>query len=178
MDYVEFLVKNCLGYRPGQGRGWPDVSKLPHNDERTWYLPKVDRATAEEYLKGKPHGTFLVRRATPGTAHSHTLSIVNHGIVTHCKIFESDRGRFGFAEPYNIYPNLMALVLHYSQDSLEQFNPHLKTQLSFPVFQCKTWTARGNFFKIELTVTTRQNMKNVECWCKRKVCSIHAWCAQ
>ena len=87
-------------------------------------------------LQGKPHGTFLVRKATPGTAHSHTLSIVNHGVVTHCKIYETaDRGLFGFAEPYHIYPTLLSLVLHYSQESLEQFNPSLKTKLSFPVFQ-------------------------------------------
>jgi len=134
---IENEVKNSLGYRAAGHQGWPDVSKLPHNDERTWYLPQVDRATAEEYLNGKPNGTFLVRRATPGTAHSHTLSIVNQGIVTHIRIFETERGRFGFSDPYNIYPNLMQLVLHYSQESLEQFNPQLKTQLSFPVFQCK-----------------------------------------
>lgn len=122
----------------GRGRYSADLAKLPHNDERTWYRPNIDRAKAEEYLKGKPHGTFLVRKATPGTAHSHTLSIVNHGVVTHCKIYETaDRGLFGFAEPYHIYPTLLSLVLHYSQESLEQFNPSLKTKLSFPVFQCR-----------------------------------------
>ena len=77
-----------------------------------------------------------MRKATPGTAHSHTLSIVNQGLVTHCKIYETaDRGLFGFTEPYNIYPDLKALVLHYSQNSLEQFNASLKTKCSFPVFQ-------------------------------------------
>ena len=35
----------------GRGRYSADLAKLPHNDERTWYGPNIDRAKAEEYLK-------------------------------------------------------------------------------------------------------------------------------
>jgi len=109
-----------------------DTSKLPHNDEKTWYMPRVDRQTAERYLDGRPHGTFLVRLASQGNKHSHTLSIVCNGAITHCKIFESERG-YGFSEPYNIYPRLKDLVLHYSHNSLEQYNETLIVMLLHPV---------------------------------------------
>ena len=110
------------------------IQQLPHYNESTWFLPDVDRATAERLLAGKSHGTFLVRLASPGARHSHTLSIVCNGSITHCKIFQSERG-YGFAEPYDIYTSVKELVLHYSQTSLEQYNETLKTRLLHPVKQ-------------------------------------------
>merc|ERR1719414_769109 len=104
------------------------VSQLPHNDENTWYLPRLDRNTAERYLEGRPQGTFLVRLASPGSLHSYTLSIVCNGIITHCKIYESERG-YGFVEPLDIFPSLKKLVLFYSYNSLEHYNETLTTEL-------------------------------------------------
>jgi len=111
-----------------------DVSMLPHNDEASWYLPGVDRQTAERYLEGRPHGTFLVRLASQGAKHSHTLSIVCNNVITHCRIYEGVRG-YGFAEPYYIYPSLKDLVLHYTYNSLEQYNETLTTRLLYPVMK-------------------------------------------
>lgn len=54
-----------------------------------------------------------------------------NGTVNHCIIYETERG-YGFAEPYNIYESLKALVLHYKQTSLEEHNDSLCTTLAFP----------------------------------------------
>lgn len=107
----------------------PDFATLPHNHDAYWYLPGVDRGYAEKLLRGKPHGTFLVRKTHDKR---HALSISCNNTVEHCRIEETDRG-IGFAEPYNIYANLKELVLHYSQYSLEEYNDKLTTKLAHPI---------------------------------------------
>lgn len=102
---------------------------LPHQDSSTWLLPELDRVQAEKMLAGKTHGTFLIRKSRDGRF---ALSIVNNGEVGHCHIHQTERG-FGFSEPYNIYPSLKDLVLHYAQNSLEEHNEKLKTTLTYPV---------------------------------------------
>lgn len=106
----------------------PD-SELPHNDQNTWYMPQVKRESASDKLKGKPHGTFLIRFSSDGNL---ALSIVCNGNVEHCRIEKTERG-YGFADPYNIYPSLMELVLHYSQNSLDVHNEVLTTTLEIPL---------------------------------------------
>lgn len=54
-------------------------------------------------------------------------------MTNHCIINETDRG-FGFAEPYNIYESLLALVKHYAKNSLEEHNDLLQTTLRYPVY--------------------------------------------
>lgn len=56
-----------------------------------------------------------------------------NGLVNHCIVYETERG-YGFAEPYNIYESLKALVLHYKQNSLEEHNDSLCTTLAHPVY--------------------------------------------
>jgi flagellar motor protein MotB len=41
---------------------------------------------------------------------------------------------FGFVESYTIFESLKSLVLHYAQNSLEEYNDSLSTTLAFPVF--------------------------------------------
>lgn len=107
-----------------------DDEAIPLHDESTWYIPTASREGAEQMLLGKVDGTFLIRQSRhPG---QHALSIILNGKVNHCIILKTDRG-FGFAEPYNIYPTLKDLVLHYSQTSLYEHNDLLKTTLAFPV---------------------------------------------
>uniref|UniRef100_A0A8D9A0V9 Phosphatidylinositol 3-kinase regulatory subunit alpha n=1 Tax=Cacopsylla melanoneura TaxID=428564 RepID=A0A8D9A0V9_9HEMI len=101
---------------------------LPHQDEKTW-LVRMSRAQAEALLAGKPDGTFLIRPSTTG---QFALSIVCSGSTKHCLVYETERG-FGFAEPYNIYPSLVELVVHYAGNSLEEHNDDLKTTLAYPV---------------------------------------------
>nr|UVJ47540.1 phosphatidylinositol 3-kinase [Lasioderma serricorne] len=107
-----------------------DVESLVHNDESTWLVLNCSRAMAEQLLAGKPDGTFLVRTSS---TQQYALSVACNNEVNHCIIYETNKG-FGFAEPYNIYPNLKELVLHYATNSLEIHNDRLNTTLTYPVY--------------------------------------------
>lgn len=41
-----------------------DEDDLPHHEERTWYVGKINRTQAEEMLSGKRDGTFLIRESS------------------------------------------------------------------------------------------------------------------
>jgi len=105
------------------------VEDLPHQNEETWLLKECSRKNAEHLLAGQPDGTFLVRPSRTG---QFALSIVCSGGVNHCIIFETEHG-FGFVESYTIFSSLKSLVLHYAQNSLEEYNDLLCTTLAFPV---------------------------------------------
>ncbi|XP_046403342.1 phosphatidylinositol 3-kinase regulatory subunit gamma-like [Ischnura elegans] len=117
------------------GRGYEvetDLDSLPHQDINTWLIQDCSREMAERLLAGTPDGTFLVRPSRSRIG-QYALSITCHGVTNHCIIYETSRG-YGFAEPYNIYPSLKSLVLHYSQNSLEEHNDLLSTTLAYPVY--------------------------------------------
>lgn len=38
--------------------------KLPHHDEKSWFVGDLKRAQAEELLLGKPDGAFLIRESS------------------------------------------------------------------------------------------------------------------
>ncbi|XP_064197482.1 phosphatidylinositol 3-kinase regulatory subunit gamma-like isoform X5 [Anguilla rostrata] len=105
---------------------------LPHRDELTWYVGSVRRSQAEDLLRGRRHGTFLVRDSQSQKG-SFACSVVVDGEVKHCVIYKTVTG-YGFAEPYNQYGSLMELVLHYRGASLVQHNRTLNVTLSCPVF--------------------------------------------
>ncbi|XP_044764961.1 phosphatidylinositol 3-kinase regulatory subunit alpha-like [Coccinella septempunctata] len=106
-----------------------DLEDCPHNDERTWLMLEFSRQKAERVLTNTVDGTFLIRKSSTD---QYALSISCNGIVNHC-IIQRTKAGFGFAEPYNIYPNLKELVLHYATNSLEVHNDSLKTKLLYPV---------------------------------------------
>ncbi|RWS08758.1 phosphatidylinositol 3-kinase regulatory subunit alpha-like protein [Dinothrombium tinctorium] len=108
----------------------PVRENLPHHNEATWFVKNCSREEAEELLRHKRNGTFLVRNSRLG---QYALSIVAEDKLCHCLIYKTDKG-YGFADPYNIHPTLKSLVLHYSQVSLEEHNSSLRTTLAFPVF--------------------------------------------
>jgi len=103
---------------------------LPHKDESTWLYRDIDREKANQVLAGQVHGTFLIRWSQKNEKYA--LSIKCGNEVGHCLILQGQHG-FGFAEPYNIYETLLALVMHYAENSLEEHNDKLKTPLMFPV---------------------------------------------
>ncbi|UYV65731.1 PIK3R3 [Cordylochernes scorpioides] len=105
---------------------------LPHHNPSTWLLADCSRQRAQELLAGKPDGTFLIRKSTK--VNQYALSIVADGEIGHCLIEETGEGYFGFAEPYNIHPDLKSLVLHYAHTSLEEHNDKLRTTLAYPVY--------------------------------------------
>ncbi|XP_048358840.1 phosphatidylinositol 3-kinase regulatory subunit alpha isoform X1 [Sphaerodactylus townsendi] len=108
-----------------------DDEDLPHQDERTWNVGNINRGQAENILRGKRDGTFLVRESSkPGC---YACSVVVDGEVKHCVINKTPTG-FGFAEPYNLYNSLRELVLHYQHTSLVQHNDSLNVTLAYPVY--------------------------------------------
>lgn len=108
-----------------------DLEDFPHHDERTWLMLNYSRGDAERALMNTPDGTFLIRKS--GTnVNALALSISCNDVVNHCIIHRRTTG-LGFAEPYNIYPSLMDLVLHYATNSLEIHNDSLKTKLLYPI---------------------------------------------
>nr|XP_023018059.1 phosphatidylinositol 3-kinase regulatory subunit alpha-like isoform X1 [Leptinotarsa decemlineata] len=118
-----------------------DTDTLPHNDERYWLMLDCSRTEAEKLLEGKPDGTFLVRKSRQ--MNKYALSVVCNGSTNHCIINETSKG-LGFTEPYNIYPTLKDLVLHYATNSLEIHNDLLNTVLAYPISACSTNYNREN----------------------------------
>ncbi|KAG2461891.1 P55G kinase, partial [Polypterus senegalus] len=104
---------------------------LPHCDEKSWFVGDVNRTQAEELLRGKPDGAFLIRESSKKGCYA--CSVVVDGEVKHCVIYHTARG-YGFAEPYNLYGSLKDLVLHYQQTSLVQHNDSLNVRLAYPVY--------------------------------------------
>ncbi|ERE89001.1 phosphatidylinositol 3-kinase regulatory subunit beta-like protein [Cricetulus griseus] len=107
-----------------------DEDALPHHEERTWYVGKINRTQAEEMLSGKRDGTFLIRESSQRGCYA--CSVVVDGDTKHCVIYRTATG-FGFAEPYNLYASLKELVLHYQHASLVQHNDALTVTLAHPV---------------------------------------------
>ncbi|KAL0966653.1 hypothetical protein UPYG_G00297920 [Umbra pygmaea] len=108
-----------------------DDEGSPHRDQGTWYLGDVKRTQAEELLRDKRDGTFLIRESQTQKG-SFACSVVVDGDAKHCVIFKTDRG-YGFAEPYNLYSSLKDLVLHYKHESLVQHNDQLNVTLAYPI---------------------------------------------
>uniref|UniRef100_H0W027 Phosphoinositide-3-kinase regulatory subunit 2 n=1 Tax=Cavia porcellus TaxID=10141 RepID=H0W027_CAVPO len=107
-----------------------DEEDLPHHEERTWYVGKINRTQAEGMLSGKRDGTFLIRESSQRGCYA--CSVVVDGDTKHCVIYRTASG-FGFAEPYNLYGSLKELVLHYQRASLVQHNDALPVTLAHPV---------------------------------------------
>ncbi|KAM9791263.1 phosphatidylinositol 3-kinase regulatory subunit beta [Syngnathus typhle] len=103
----------------------------PHHDECTWYVGDIKRTQAEELLRGKCDGTFLIRESQSQKG-SYACSVVVDGDTKHCVINKTATG-YGFAEPYNLYSSLKDLVLHYKNVSLIQHNDQLNVNLAYPV---------------------------------------------
>ncbi|XP_054458827.1 phosphatidylinositol 3-kinase regulatory subunit gamma-like [Anoplopoma fimbria] len=99
-------------------------------EERSWYVGGMRRKEAEELLRGKRDGTFLIRDSQTQRG-SFACSVVVDGDVKHCVIYRTSTG-FGFAEPFNQYPSLRELVLHYRHTSLIQHNQQLNVTLAWP----------------------------------------------
>ncbi|XP_071342150.1 phosphatidylinositol 3-kinase regulatory subunit gamma-like isoform X2 [Trachinotus anak] len=101
-----------------------------HQEERSWYVGGMRRKEAEELLRGRRDGTFLIRDSQTQRG-SFACSVVVDGDVKHCVIYRTSTG-YGFAEPYNLYSSLRELVLHYRHTSLIQHNKQLNVTLAWP----------------------------------------------
>ncbi|XP_028259364.1 phosphatidylinositol 3-kinase regulatory subunit alpha-like [Parambassis ranga] len=101
-----------------------------HQEERSWFVGGMRRKEAEELLRGRKDGTFLIRDSQTQRG-SFACSVVVGGDVKHCVIYRTSTG-YGFAEPYNLYSSLRELVLHYRHTSLIQHNQQLNVTLAWP----------------------------------------------
>jgi phosphoinositide-3-kinase regulatory subunit len=124
----EHLIKRIAEEGKGPWEGQDSVENK--YAESCWFFEKYTRQRAEQALNDAPNGTFLIR---PSTVGAYALSIVANNVVNHCVIYKTDKGNYGFAEPYNIYKSLKELVLHYSTNSLEEHNESLQTTLLAPL---------------------------------------------
>ena len=122
-EEVAHAPSRYMNLKPGDNHRY-----APHNRYQTW-RKDLTREEAEKHLKGRPDGTFLVRRSSNG---SHALSLVCNGIIVHCIIHNKD-GFYGFAAPFQ-HCDLKDLVLFYMENSLERHNPNLTTKLLYPAF--------------------------------------------
>ncbi|XP_008330428.1 phosphatidylinositol 3-kinase regulatory subunit gamma-like [Cynoglossus semilaevis] len=140
-QYLLWLTQH--GSKPGQMTDWSGVKNEDEEDDLytlvddakqeacTWYVGDMGRKEAEELLRGKRDGTFLIRDSQSQKG-CFACSVVLNGDVKHCVIYRTSNG-FGFAEPYNLYPTLKDLVLHYRDTSLVQHNQQLNVTLAWPV---------------------------------------------
>ncbi|XP_066158079.1 phosphatidylinositol 3-kinase regulatory subunit alpha isoform X2 [Euwallacea fornicatus] len=116
-----------------------DIDSIVHNDPSTWLMPDLSQEDSARLLDSKPSGTFLIRKSKNNN--NYVLVIVCNKTLFKCIIYETNEG-FGFAEPYNIYPTLKDLVLHYATNSLEIHNEVLKTVLKYPLGSQSTTCGR------------------------------------
>ncbi|KAM4628687.1 phosphatidylinositol 3-kinase regulatory subunit beta-like [Polymixia lowei] len=101
-----------------------------HGDQRTWYVAGMTRGEAEDLLKGKRDGTFLIRDSQT-QRDAFACSVVVDGEVRHCVIYRTSAG-YGFTEPYDLHASLRDLVLHYRHTSLVQHNQQMNVTLAWP----------------------------------------------
>lgn len=103
-----------------------------HMDMNNWFMETGTREDAVRSLKDKPDGTFLIRPSSlPG---QYALSIAIHGSVQHCAILhDTSNKKYGFTESLMIFPDLISLVIHFRDLSLELYNPKLPTSLKYPI---------------------------------------------
>ncbi|XP_040039405.1 phosphatidylinositol 3-kinase regulatory subunit gamma isoform X1 [Gasterosteus aculeatus] len=106
------------------------LAEDPDQEERSWYVGGMRRREAEELLRGRKDGTFLIRDSQTQRG-SFACSVVVDGGVKHCVIHRTSTG-YGFAEPFNQHPTLRELVLHYRHTSLIQHNQQLNVTLAWP----------------------------------------------
>ncbi|CAG00783.1 unnamed protein product, partial [Tetraodon nigroviridis] len=137
-QYLLWLAQQ--GIRQSQINHWLGISSQEedpytladdsHQKESSWYGGSMKRKEAEELLKGRRDGTFLIRDSQTQRG-SFACSVVVNGDVKHCVIYRTPAG-YGFAEPYNLHASLRDLVLHYRHTSLVQHNQQLNVTLAWP----------------------------------------------
>ncbi|KAJ7328222.1 Phosphatidylinositol 3-kinase regulatory subunit gamma [Desmophyllum pertusum] len=110
-----------------------DIYDVPEVDlaESQWLHGQLTREEAEELLKTKENGTFMIRESARRLG-SYAVALKHKGAVKHIEVKEGTRGGYGFAANYTTHPTLCDLVKHYHVNTLQVHNPELDTTLKFP----------------------------------------------
>uniref|UniRef100_A0A674NW37 Phosphoinositide-3-kinase regulatory subunit 2 n=1 Tax=Takifugu rubripes TaxID=31033 RepID=A0A674NW37_TAKRU len=165
-QYLLWLTQQ--GFRQSQINDWLGIRNEEedpytladdtHQEERSWYVGNMKRKEAEELLKGRRDGTFLIRDSQTQRG-SFACSVVVNGDVKHCMIYRTSTG-YGFAEPYNLYSSLRDLVLHYRHTSLIQHNQQLNVTLAWPALSQRLGVAPFSILCVATTLRSNKAVKS------------------
>ncbi|CAI2357652.1 unnamed protein product [Caenorhabditis sp. 36 PRJEB53466] len=109
-----------------------EISEFP------WYMGDMERAKAENTLKGTPNGTFLVRFSK--NRKQTAISLSYKGEVKHMIIEVNKDGKVFLDEDY-IFNSVVELVQYYRDHNLIEIFQALDTCLKSPYPQCKVFKA-------------------------------------
>ncbi|KAL3869428.1 hypothetical protein ACJMK2_042112 [Sinanodonta woodiana] len=108
--------------------------ELPHFLRENWYID-CDLNEAEVLLRGKPDGTFLVRRST--RTDSYTITFAFDRNVVNLRVLQNG-GYYGLDDTTCIFQSLDDLIVRYSSIPLSVHDKELGyTTLKFPVRTCE-----------------------------------------
>ncbi len=100
-------------------------------NEVEWYVGNISREKANELMKDKPDGSFLVRDASSGM-NEYTLVVRKSGTNKLIRIFQNHEGRFGFCDPCT-FESVQELIQFHRTAPLTKFNPKLDIALQYPI---------------------------------------------
>jgi hypothetical protein len=109
-------------------------------DSSTWYSATCARMAAEQVLKGRTNGTFLVRC---GTRTKYVLSLICDDQIKHCLIdvdqhdchcFLKSTATQNADQASRKFSSLTDLISYYRNNSLKNYNPTVDTCLLYPAF--------------------------------------------
>lgn len=108
-------LRNLLFHLFSQYSLVEDDEDLPHHDEKTWNVGSSNRNKAENLLRGKRDGTFLVRESSKQGCYACSVVYVSPANYLSC---ETRQGGIPASQPWGQGFEKVLIVKHY--DSVEE----------------------------------------------------------
>lgn len=131
-------------------------------EKQVWFAGGMSRQEAEEIMKGRENGTFLVR--VSASRGGFALSVIYLGPNLenrHIKIHRSSDGRYGFTEEGQ-FDTVVELIKHFQTNSLQQYNAELETKLIYPFREApmrKETAPQDDGMEEDLYMTSREALR-------------------